>query len=400
MFVDLITVLKNFLSVFNVSVRRVAPPYEDLSDFDYGLRKAMNPNYDYQKFAEDSRKDILPESLLIVEDCFGVCYLMFLVPSEKEGFYLIGPVRIRKQADDLTCLYPYCNDERVVSVFSGIPEMDEYVLGVTVASFISMLYPDQKLKILNHKEYSPLNVEPDEQSLSKRRFVQDIPAEMLERRYSAQDGYIDAVQFGNTEEAIRKWLIFSSFDLGERFTGSLRKRKNSLIIVNTQLRLAIQRANVHPYYINEVSEKYSLKIEALNSEAECHLLPFNMLKDYCEYVNRYAMKQYSPLIQKVIDHIILNLDTQLSLKQFSDTFSISSSYLSNLFKQETGQTLTDYITSQRVMRAAKRLKSSNNSIASIAESVGILDTNYFTKVFKKTLGITPSQYRKDSWIKL
>ena len=71
------------------------------------------------------------------------------------------------------------------------------------------------------------------------------------------------------------------------------------------------------------------------------------------------------------------------------------SYLSALFKQETGSTLIDYINTQRVNRAAQLLVQNNHTIAAVAEEVGILDVNYFTKIFKKTLGVTPTRYRRE-----
>ena len=50
----------------------------------------------------------------------------------------------------------------------------------------------------------------------------------------------------------------------------------------------------------------------------------------------------------------------------------------------------DYINTQRVNRAAQLLVQNNHTIAAVAEEVGILDVNYFTKIFKKTLGVTPT----------
>ena len=83
------------------------------------------------------------------------------------------------------------------------------------------------------------------------------------------------------------------------------------------------------------------------------------------------------------------------LKSLAAMCFISPSYLSALFKQETGSTLIDYINTQRVNRAAQLLVQNNHTIAAVAEEVGILDVNYFTKIFKKTLGVTPTRYRRE-----
>ena len=66
-----------------------------------------------------------------------------------------------------------------------------------------------------------------------------------------------------------------------------------------------------------------------------------------------------------------------------------------MFKQETGQTLTDYISCRRMERAARLLLTTNARVAVVAEEVGILDVNYFTKMFKSATGQTPTAFRRD-----
>ena len=122
---------------------------------------------------------------------------------------------------------------------------------------------------------------------------------------------------------------------------------------------------------------------------------WDMVRQYCAYVQRYSVKDYTPLVQKVINHINLNLAEPMSLKSLAAMCFISPSYLSSLFKQDTGTTIVDYINTQRVDRAAVLLATTDRSIAAVAAAVGILDVNYFTKIFKKQLGITPTQYRRE-----
>ena len=94
-------------------------------------------------------------------------------------------------------------------------------------------------------------------------------------------------------------------------------------------------------------------------------------------------------MQKVMNYVNLNVAEPLTLKSLAAMCFISPSYLSALFKQETGSTLIDYINTQRVNRAAQLLVQNNHTIAAVAEEVGILDVNYFTKIFKKDAGSHP-----------
>ena len=72
---------------------------------------------------------------------------------------------------------------------------------------------------------------------------------------------------------------------------------------------------------------------------------------------------------------------------------ISPSYLSTLFKKETGKTLTDYVQQRRVGYARQLLASTKLQVQTIAQYCGIPDVNYFSKTFKKYAGMTPMEYR-------
>lgn len=395
--VDLIEALRNYLMVFNISVRYFSAPYDGIEEFDYGLRKIIDPYFDWKSFSAELLATTPPNTLTMTEDFLGIHYGIFLPPDANGAFVIIGPFLYSDPSIDKVAWISSHLDEDDTAVlaryYSGIPVIQPYILKGTLPPLISMLYPPGTMRMMEQKEYRPLNVYPDLSHFHAPAFQWEIPAAMLERRYEAENAFLNAVTAGNVDQALRNWNIFLTFDLGTRFIGSLQKRKNASIITNTLLRKAIERAKVHPYYIDEISTRYSLAIEDAQSEAALHQLSLDMFREYCTYVQKYSLRQYSPLMQKVINHINLNLNEPQSLNVLSGLFHVSPSYLSNLFKQETGVTLTAYINSQRMERAANRLEHSSDSISSIAESVGFLDINYFTKVFKKVMGETPSQYR-------
>ena len=105
------------------------------------------------------------------------------------------------------------------------------------------------------------------------------------------------------------------------------------------------------------------------------------------------MKNFSPLIQKTIIHIDSDITANLSLSEVAKAQNVSSSYLSWLFKQEVGETLTEHVNKKRVNAATKLLSSTNLQIQTVAQHCGILDVQYFSKVFKKYTGKTPKEYR-------
>lgn len=68
-------------------------------------------------------------------------------------------------------------------------------------------------------------------------------------------------------------------------------------------------------------------------------------------------------------------------------------YLGQLFKKETGLSLNDYINKVRINKAKKLLKETGAMVYEIADQVGFSDSQYFSTVFKKIVGVSPKEYR-------
>lgn len=100
------------------------------------------------------------------------------------------------------------------------------------------------------------------------------------------------------------------------------------------------------------------------------------------------------LVNKMIDYIRQNCTEPISLSVLSEQFQISESYVSNLIKKNTGKSFSEHLTNYRIQKARELLSGTSESIHVIAEEVGYSDYFYFTKVYKKITGISPSEYRK------
>lgn len=106
----------------------------------------------------------------------------------------------------------------------------------------------------------------------------------------------------------------------------------------------------------------------------------------------------SEVIQTVQAYIHGNLAGDLSLSQLSELVYFSPGYLSRLFRQTTGENLTDYITRMRVEKAKALLTQTHDKIHRIGRSIGFESPSYFTKFLKKQIGMSPQEYR-DSFMK-
>lgn len=95
------------------------------------------------------------------------------------------------------------------------------------------------------------------------------------------------------------------------------------------------------------------------------------------------------------DYISKNYGNEtLSVKDISDHVFLSASYVCTFFKNETGQTLNQYLTEFRMEKAKALLADPRYKIADISSRVGYSDGNYFGKSFRKYTGLSPSEYRE------
>lgn len=106
-------------------------------------------------------------------------------------------------------------------------------------------------------------------------------------------------------------------------------------------------------------------------------------------------KQEERTITGITRYLQEHLAEEISLSILADNFHLNPQYISQLFKSEIGVNFLAYLTNIRMEKAKKLLLATSLSIAEVAEQSGYGDYRVFTKVFKKSEGITPSQYRRD-----
>lgn len=102
----------------------------------------------------------------------------------------------------------------------------------------------------------------------------------------------------------------------------------------------------------------------------------------------------NPAVRIAKQYIAENYKKNLSLSMISEIVNLSSVYFSMLFKKEVGINFLDYVNQYRIEQSKALLKDVTNNINEVAGQVGFLDARYFTRVFKKYLGITPAEYRQ------
>ena len=112
-----------------------------------------------------------------------------------------------------------------------------------------------------------------------------------------------------------------------------------------------------------------------------------------EGVRRSRMSNCAGVAEEVRKYVDEHYMHDLSLAALADRFHINPSYLSELFKKQTGKTFSDYLAGLRLGKAAELLDDPNLRLADIAELVGIGSASYLSSAFKKMYGVSPNEYR-------
>ena len=397
--VEISRVLEKIAGAMNIGLTRVTPPFAGIDNFDYGLRRALDAEFDWPGFGRQLLDQVPEKTLVFAQGVFELRFALFLAPDEKDTLYCIGPWADGPRSSQSLAWCEKYLDEKAQKVveeyYNRVRQVEDNTIKTSLFAVVSLAFPEGELKTAEWREFMPLRFRPSLESFRETSFTEQLPAELIAERYAAENKMLEAVAKGDVQAALAAYENFHQFQLAPRLRSPLREFKNYTIILNSLFRKAIEQASVHPYYLDHISARFALELETLGSVEEGRRLRVRMVKEYCRYVQQYSLRQYSPLIQKVINEINLHLDAPLSLKTLAAQCYISPSYLSNVFKQETGQTLTDYISRRRMERAARLLLTTNARVAVVAEEVGILDVNYFTKMFKNATGQTPTAYRRD-----
>ena len=105
---------------------------------------------------------------------------------------------------------------------------------------------------------------------------------------------------------------------------------------------------------------------------------------------------YAKLTEIIIDYFRTNVTSKLSLTDVCNKVNYSRSFLCKVFKEQTGETLSSYFNRLKINESKKLLEETGMSITNISKELGFSDVKYFGSLFKKTVGMTPSEYKRVS----
>jgi two-component system response regulator YesN len=164
-----------------------------------------------------------------------------------------------------------------------------------------------------------------------------------------------------------------------------------LVLSNHTMSLDSQEEVKFIDYTNIAKELMDLEGDALIESAYKNFISIT------SYVKPQSNIDYSNHIVKATKEYLENhYDQDISLEDVAEQVNISPQYFSKLIKKTTGYNFIDWLSMLRVKKAKELLTNSNLTVKEVCFMVGYKDPNYFSRIFKKRIGITPSEYIKTS----
>ncbi|NCB62066.1 MAG: response regulator [Clostridia bacterium] len=282
--------------------------------------------------------------------------------------------------------------ERLMSLLSEVCDQCRRVLGVTAT--IGLGRPCEKAEDL-HESYAEAREAAEYKAATgagKVIYIQDM--ERLERTPVEVDVHreqqlLSAIKFGSREQIE---LLVDQL-LNETTTG-LSAQTRIIGILGLLLPI-IQRYGLgESDMLGRQEEWFSMLLENASKEKQREWL-LTVCQRMSGCLDQRRISTAKRLVEEAERYVRENYQsTDLSVDRLCDHLHISQSYFSTIFKQETGRSYVQYLTDVRMEHAVELLRTTDDKTYLVAEKVGYDEPNYFSYVFKKRFGVSPSQFRK------
>jgi ligand-binding sensor protein/AraC-like DNA-binding protein len=171
----------------------------------------------------------------------------------------------------------------------------------------------------------------------------------------------------------------------------LRAKMTELLVVLSRVVNRIGLAMAPFLHINDQAIG---QIYQTTSQENISVITSKAVDAYLEQLEAAAVKPENPNISLMTDYIDKHYPNNLTVEAIADAACLSPGYAGRIFKEQLGLPIMDYVLKVRIDKSKKLLLNPHYQIQAIAEKVGYGDAGYFTKVFRKFEGITPTQFRK------
>lgn len=220
-------------------------------------------------------------------------------------------------------------------------------------------------------------------------------SELIQERYQLEQRFLYDIEHGNSHAAILNLRNMQQDVAFLKAIGTtLENERIGAAIVRTMVRIAAMRAGLPAATIDLLSRENTVQTFHAKSVEEIYQEKEKMVAKFCREIRSHQDKNYSNLILSTMYYVEHHYSQNITVTQIADELNVSTNHLIARFRKETGSTPGNYIQQTRLKQAARLLSNTDLNVQNISNMVGIPDTNYFIKLFKREYDMTPIRYRK------
>ena len=305
---------------------------------------------------------------------------------------------------------------RELAFLAGVPseETDAFVSGMRAVISLPLESLLQMLLSVNFflneemLEITDLTIREDEQQMynaqlgreqAEHRYEQDLldpAAQEVHNTYRTEQTLLDLIEKGDVG-ALDEWLKDApAVRPGSIAPDQLRQVKNTLIVTATLASRAAVRGGMDVEDAFSLSDAYIRKCELLQTPDRIINLQYHMVLDFTSQVSNLKLHgNSSALAAAVAEYVRHHLSDPVSTEKIAEKLHFSRTWLSRKFHEETGISLSDFIRIKKTEEAQRLLRYTDKSLREISVYLGYSSQSHFQTVFKKQLGVTPMQYRRN-----
>lgn len=214
--------------------------------------------------------------------------------------------------------------------------------------------------------------------------------------YIIETRLLKAVSAGNFETAYELLEKINQLERAMLSEEPVRSLKNSLICSCTLLTRAVIEGGVPPEVAFNFSDANILEIEKIDNRKELLAFEYTMLQGFVRKLRDVLsqLHSYSHPVQMTVEYIHEKVLQDFSIHDLAEHVYLNPNYLSHLFKKEVGCSLTEFINRERVEESIYFLVHTNSSVSEIALLFHFCNQSYYSSLFRKYCGVTPTEYRE------
>ncbi len=421
-FAELISQLARF---WNVNVHVVDPLSSAIPAFDFGLREyllkeaqeALRALLFLGETKGDTEEEAEPETIRVITDCFRMNYILIHIPSAIEtdsvanlaevlgkeagvkpqiekarGVFLIGPYRESEMSmQELHKLQrnlglPRETSTAVASLYQQCPVIfDADPWHEFIKWTHHQLYPGEKISFSK----VPIvwqNSMAGEAQFATAKQVKGSEEEDKDQVFIRGQEIKTAIRNGDFEQALQIDQLSDKYPLPASFTRRQRLESAWETYMHVLRDVGVSRVIRKNLY-----QIFLAAVEQIKTAEQESAFRKQMLQVCCEASRDFSISKASPVIRTIVEEIENKITEDLSLEKMAAKHRINSSYLSTQFKKEIGVSFLEYVQEERMNFAAHLFLAGEQSVEWVAMQCGFTDVAYFRKLFKKWIGMTPTE---------